>query len=81
MTFYTEKCTQCNTATSTGIVDALTRFLRRRAVALRLRASIARERRQLRELPAELLRDIGVSRGDADRESRRSDIPRARAGS
>ncbi|MEZ5535323.1 MAG: DUF1127 domain-containing protein [Thiolinea sp.] len=46
-----------------------------------LRHKIRKEREQLAALPDHLLRDIGVSRADAEAESRRSfeDIPAGRS--
>ena len=43
-----------------------------------LRARIQRERQQLREMPEAILRDLGITRGDAIAEARRNDIPPAR---
>lgn len=43
----------------------------------RLKQQIQKERRELEQLPEELLHDIGVSRADAEREAKRGfhDIP------
>lgn len=58
----------------------LTAHAARLLARLRLAAQVWRERRELAELPPELLQDIGVHPGDAAREARRSwfDLPSRR---
>ena len=43
-----------------------------------VKRELRRERRQLKEMSDELLRDLGISRADAELEASRIDIPAAR---
>tara|TARA_R110002096_G_scaffold389936_1_gene584379 strand:- start:305 stop:547 length:243 start_codon:yes stop_codon:yes gene_type:complete len=45
-----------------------------------LKARIRRERRQLQEMPAAMLRDMGITPEQAQAEAKRSDIPVFRLG-
>ena len=60
-----------------GVVSSL---MRTAIMKYQLRRQVAAERKQLAELPESLLKDIGVKREDALRESRRDpgDLPQDR---
>lgn len=59
-------------------LDRLLQQLRAWAAREALQHQLKRERRQLAEMSDELLRDLGISRADAELEASRTDIPVAR---
>jgi len=64
-----------------GLVERLLGQLRHWLALHWLRTQVQQERKQLRDLPDSILRDIGIDRNDALRESERgfSDLPLNRA--
>ena len=75
MTVYAEKCSQSMTGHPEGILDLLTLAFCQWMSNQRLRFSLAKERRQLLDMPEHMLKDMGVSRYDAITEALREDIP------
>jgi len=75
MTTYTEKCSPSITEQAVGTFANPTRILRDWLKNQQLKAQVALERRQLSEMSASQLKDIGVSRYDADIEAQRKGIP------
>ena len=59
-----------------GLYQRLQQWLQLQA----LKARIRRERRQLQEMPAAMLHDIGITPEQAQAEAKRSDIPVLRLG-
>lgn len=74
----TQDCPRTLTCARASTLDRLLEALRDWSSEQVLRARIRRERRQLREMPEAMLRDLGITRGEAIAEARRNDIPPAR---
>jgi len=66
-------------AEAESTLDRLLQQVRAWAAKESLKYRLKQERRQLAALSDEMLRDLGISRGDAEIEAARSDIPAARA--
>ena len=60
-------------------LDRLLQQVRAWAAREALKHQLKRERRQLAEISDDLLRDLGISRADAEIEASRTDIPATRA--
>jgi len=65
-------------AAATDTLDRLLQQVRDWAANEALKYRLRQERRQLAQMSDEMLRDLGVSRGDADAEAARTDVPAAR---
>lgn len=78
MTTYTAHCTRDLHANSDHVSHAFNQFVAEWLATLMLKAKIATERRQLSTMSDEMLRDMGINRGDALIESMRRDIPASR---
>ena len=75
MSFHHADCARSPAVTQAGIIETLRRTVVHFAQTQRLRARLARERRQLDRLDDHQLRDIGIGRAEAEREAGRRDIP------
>ena len=60
------------------IVDRLSRQIQCWFEMKQLKISLRQERKQLMTMSDELLKDLGISRADAETEARRKDIPPSR---
>ena len=78
MTTYTENCSRNDVTSSVGVLDILTAKVCRYTRNQLLKARIKQERRQLSELSEAMLKDLGLSRSEAQQEALRTDIPSAR---
>lgn len=65
-------------AAAESVLDRLLQQVRAWAASESLKYRLQQERRQLAAMSDEMLRDLGISRGDADAEAARTDIPAAR---
>ena len=75
MTTYTENCTQSNIESSVGVLDNLIGKIRHYLINQMLKARIRQERRQLSVMSETMLKDLGISRIDAEQEAHRTDVP------
>jgi len=75
MTHCTQNCSNSIVASHVGIADTLAQVVRHWMQEQRLKATIRRERSSLLSMSDAMLKDIGVSRIDAEQEALRSDIP------
>ncbi len=66
-------------ARAESTLDRLLQQVRAWAAEESLKYRMKRERRQLAAMSDDLLRDLGISRADAEIEASRTDIPAARA--
>jgi len=82
MSFEQEYSTRSHRALVGGFSQYVANKVCRWFALLALRFEIQQERRDLAQLPDHLLKDIGVDRVDAERESARDffDIPKSRLG-
>ena len=78
MTYYSQNCPQTYSSPAAGISSYLKRMVCQWLYSNRLRSSIQRERISLVSMSDEMLKDIGIDRFAANRESVRRDIPAAR---
>jgi uncharacterized protein YjiS (DUF1127 family) len=78
MTTYTANCTRDLNANTDHVSKTFNQFLTEWLATMKLKAKIAAERCQLSTLSDDMLRDIGINRGDATLESMRRDIPAER---
>lgn len=78
MTTYTENCTRSRVENSVGVLDILIGRIGYYAKIQLLKARIRQERRQLSEMSGTMLKDLGISRFDAEQEAQRTDVPAAR---
>ena len=78
MTTYTENCSQNSIESSVGVLDNLvaktSHYIRNQV----LKARIRQERRQLSLMSETMLKDLGISRFDAEQEAQRTDVPATR---
>ena len=75
MTTYTETCTQGIHGISVNTLSSLVQRLQRWARIQQLKFSVHRERQQLLEMSDAMLADLGITRGQAQEEARRVDLP------
>lgn len=80
MTYYSQNCPQTFAAPATGLTGYLKQMIRQWLYDNRLKANIQRERLNLASMSDEMLKDIGIDRVTANRESARRDIPAIRKG-
>ncbi|NCF38181.1 MAG: DUF1127 domain-containing protein [Gammaproteobacteria bacterium] len=78
MTTYTEKCSQSIVGHQAAALDILTQLFRQWMKHQQLKFQVAQERRQLTEMSDSMLRDLGISRAQAQAEAMRSGLPAAR---
>ena len=78
MTTYTEKCSQSIVGHQAAALDILTQLFRQWMKHQHLKSQVAQERRQLAEMSDSMLRDLGISRAQAQVEAMRSELPAAR---
>ena len=75
MTIYTETCNQEIHGISVNTLSSLVQRLQRWAKIQQLKYSVPRERQQLLEISDAMLADLGITRGQAQEEARRVDLP------
>ena len=80
MTTYSQSCSRSIAGHPAGVLEILTEILCQWMKNQQIKFQLARERRQLLEMSDAQLRDIGITRGEAEAESARSDIPASRIG-
>lgn len=78
MTTYTESCSRSIAGHPAGALDILTQIFRQWVKNQQFKFRVALERRQLLEMSDEMLKDIGISRAQAEAEALRSDLPSSR---
>jgi uncharacterized protein YjiS (DUF1127 family) len=78
MTTYTESCSRSIAGHPAGALDILTQIFRQWVKNQQFKFRVALERRQLLEMSDEMLKDIGISRAQAEAEALRSDLPTSR---
>jgi uncharacterized protein YjiS (DUF1127 family) len=78
MTTYSEKYPHNIAGSSVGVFDNLIEKLCHYTKNQLLKARIRQERRQLLAMSASMLKDLGISRADAEQEAQRTDLPAAR---
>ncbi len=78
MTIYTETCNQEIHGISVNTLSSLVQRLQRWAKIQQLKYSVHRERQQLLEISDAMLADLGITRGQAQEEARRVDLPAMR---
>lgn len=78
MTNCTQNCSGSIAANHVGIVDTLAQVVRHWMQEQQLKASIRRERISLLTMSDAMLKDIGISRIEAQQEAQRNDIPARR---
>ncbi len=79
MTTYTENCSRSIAGSSLGVFDTLVEKLCCYMKNQLLKARTRQERRQLLTMSEAMLKDLGISRADAEQEARRTDLPTARS--
>ncbi|MDH3760664.1 MAG: DUF1127 domain-containing protein [Gammaproteobacteria bacterium] len=75
MTTYTESCSRSIAGHPAGALDILTQIFRQWMKNQHFKIRVAQERRQLLEMSDDMLKDIGVSRAQAEAEALRSELP------
>lgn len=75
MTTYTESCSRSIAGHPAGALDILTQIFRQWMKNQQIKFRVAQERRQLQEMSDEMLKDIGVTRAQAETEAMRTEIP------
>ncbi len=78
MTTYTENCSQSIIETPFGLLRSMGQALQHSFEVQKLKAIVARERQQLLEIPAAMLKDMGITRAQAKQEAQRVDLPQIR---
>ena len=78
MTTYTKSCSRSIAGHPAGALDILTQIFRQWVKNQQFKFRVALERRQLLEMSDEMLKDIGISRAQAEAEALRSDLPTSR---
>lgn len=79
MTTYSTNCSRNIAGSSVGAFDTLLEKLCFYLENQFLKARIRQERRQLLSMSEAMLKDLGISRADADQEALRTDLPTARS--
>ena len=75
MTTYTENCSRSIAGQTYGALDILTQAFRQWMKNQHLKFQVAEERRQLAEMSDSMLKDIGISRYDAEAEAMQTELP------
>ena len=78
MIAYTQNCSRSIAEHHAGLFDILAETFCRWMNLQRLKFQLARERRQLREMSDNMLRDIGIGRAEAEIEAASNEIPAGR---
>jgi len=78
MTTYSTNCSRNIAGSSVGAFDTLVEKLYCYMKNQLLKARIRQERRQLLTMSGAMLKDLGISRVDAEQEAQRTDLPVAR---
>ena len=78
MTYYSQNCPQTYAAPTAGLTGYLKQIVSQWLYNNRLRITLQNERMSLVSMSDEMLKDIGIDRLTADRESIRRDIPATR---
>ena len=78
MTYYNQNCPQAYAAPTAGLSGYLKQMVSQWMHDNRLKFTLHRERMSLASMSDDMLKDIGIDRITADRESIRRDIPAAR---
>ena len=73
-----QNCTETRLRDGVNPLERLLEALRDWSSQQVLRARIRRERQQLLEMSDAMLRDLGITRHDAEAEARRDDVPTSR---
>ena len=80
MTTYSENCTRNHIESSAGVFASLhekfCHYMKKQSLKFR----IQQERRQLLSMSEVMLKDLGISRADAEQEAQRTDLPVKRLG-
>ena len=79
MTIYTEKLTLNKANQAFRVMGNLARQIHHWLKMQEIRHQLRQERKQLMRMSDDALKDLGISRADAEAEARRRDIPAARA--
>lgn len=79
MTTCTESCSRSISGHPAGVLDILAQIFRQWMKNQQFRFRVAQERRQLLEMSDEMLRDIGVSRAEAEVEAEQTALPAGRS--
>jgi uncharacterized protein YjiS (DUF1127 family) len=75
MTTYTQTCSRSIVGRPAGALEILTLTFRQWMKSQQFKSQVARERRQLLEMPDAMLRDLGISRGEAEAEALQTGLP------
>lgn len=81
MTTYSENCSRNSIESSVGVFDSLLEKICHYMNNQLLKFRIQQERRQLLSMSEVMLKDLGISRADAEQEAQRTDLPVKRLGS
>ena len=80
MTIYTENCNQSIEGNFVNTLSSLVKRLQHWLKVQQLKINVRRERQQLLEMSDAMLRDMGMTRTQAQEEARKLDLPAARLG-
>ena len=78
MTTYSENCSRNIAGSSVGVFDNLLEKFCHYMKKQLLKARVRQERRQLLSMSEAMLKDLGISRADAEQEAQSTDLPAAR---
>ena len=78
MTTYSENCSRSSVGSSVGTFEYLIEKSCHYMKSQLLKARIHQERQQLLAMSAAMLKDLGISRAEAEQEAQRTDLPAAR---
>ena len=79
MTIYTEKLTHNKANQASRVMGNLARQIHHWLKMQEIRHQLRQERKQLMRMSGDALKDLGISRADAEAEAWMKDIPAARA--
>jgi uncharacterized protein YjiS (DUF1127 family) len=79
MTIYTEKLTYNRANQASRVMGNLSRQIHHWLKMQEIRHQLRQERKQLMRMSDDALKELGISRADANAEARLKDIPAARA--
>jgi uncharacterized protein YjiS (DUF1127 family) len=79
MTIYTEKLTHNKANQASRLMDKLASQIHHWFEMQEIKHQLRQERKQLMRMSDDALKDLGISRADANAEARLKDIPAARA--
>lgn len=78
MTTCTENCSRSTVETSFGLLRNMGQALQYSFEIQKLKGMVARERQQLLEISDDMLKDMGITRTQAEQEAQRVDLPQIR---